>query len=77
VNRTGGVGIVCGAEQEESPQEKARAAMQAKLRRLKWQLRTQKFVNEMFGTVYKRVCGTFAELPFLCRLPFLPSCPMP
>lgn len=43
------------AAQEESPEEKARQQMRSKMRRLKWQLRTQKFMNEVFGTVYKKV----------------------
>ena len=39
--------------------------MRAKMRRLKWQLRTQKFINDMFGTVYKRVRACPGICPFL------------
>ena len=46
---------LCWVAQEESPEEKARQQMRSKMRRLKWQLRTQKFMNEVFGTVYKKV----------------------
>ena len=31
--------------------------MRRKMKRLKWQLKTQKFLNEVFGTVYKKVRG--------------------